>query len=349
MIYGECEFLRRDDHHAKIWLMNGIALRVAMRMGYHRDPSNFSGISPFQGEMRRRVWHILNMMDVLISFAIGLPPLIRRLESDVRAPRNLYDFDFCSTDKKLPKERPVTEITPALYLIAKSRVAVIFAEAAELSQRVVAPKHSQIMTLDKRLEEAYALVPEGLRVRPMEDCITESAVMIMSRFNIELMYQKARIVLHRNFLTAGQSDPRYAESRKTCINAALDILRHQNVIFHACEPGGQLNKVWWYMSSLNTYDFLIAAMIICLEVNHLQTAEKTSPRIPELLAVLENTHGIWANHPNRFRESVRGAEVLKAMLKKCSRDESQPSLQKVLTPDGAEQSTSSQLLAELKR
>lgn len=56
MIYGECEFLRRDDHHSKIWLMNGVTLRVAMRMGYHRDPSNFTGISPFHGEMRRRVW-----------------------------------------------------------------------------------------------------------------------------------------------------------------------------------------------------------------------------------------------------------------------------------------------------
>src|SRR5262245_27087179 len=51
MVYGECEFLRRDDHHAKIWLMNGVNLRIAMRMGYHRDPSNFQGMSPFQGEM----------------------------------------------------------------------------------------------------------------------------------------------------------------------------------------------------------------------------------------------------------------------------------------------------------
>jgi hypothetical protein len=31
MVYGECEFLRRDDQHSKIWLMNGVALRIAMR------------------------------------------------------------------------------------------------------------------------------------------------------------------------------------------------------------------------------------------------------------------------------------------------------------------------------
>ena len=47
MIYGECEFLRRDDHHSKFWLMNGVTMRVAMRMGYHREPSNFKNMTPF--------------------------------------------------------------------------------------------------------------------------------------------------------------------------------------------------------------------------------------------------------------------------------------------------------------
>lgn len=317
MIYGECEFLRRDDHHSKIWLMNGVTLRVAIRNGYHRDPSKFKGITPFQGEMRRRLWHVLNMMDTLISFAIGLPTMVRRVESDVHAPRNLFDSDISPDMKALPKERPYSEITPASYCISKSRICVLFAEAAELSQKVTPPKHSHIMAIDKRLEEAHGLISEGMRVRPLEDCITDSPVLIMSRYNIELLYQKTRIILHRNFVTAGQSDARYAESRKICLDAALETMRHQNNIFHACQPGGQLNKVWWYMASLNTYDFLLSAMVLCLELNHLQTTEPSSPRIPELLGVVENTHNIWANHPNRFRETVRGAEILSAMLKKC--------------------------------
>ncbi|KAF2741355.1 hypothetical protein EJ04DRAFT_2556 [Polyplosphaeria fusca] len=318
MIYGECEFLRRDDHHSKIWLMNGVTLRVAMRMGYHRDPSNFSGISVFQGEMRRRVWHVLNMMDTLISFAIGLPTLIRRVESDVRAPHNVYDHDISPAMTHIPKERPTTEITPGLYTIAKSRVAAVFGEAAELSQKVTPPRHSTIMALNKRLEEAHDLIPEGMRVRPMDDCITDSPVLVMSRFNIELLYHKTRIVLHRAFLTAGQTDARFAESRNICVKAAMEILDYQNIIVQACSPGGQLNKVWWYMSSLTAYDFLLAAMILCLELNHFKTKGLTSPKAPEMFGLLENTLGIWTNFPNRFRESAKGAEMLKAMLRKCS-------------------------------
>ncbi|KAF2467236.1 uncharacterized protein BDR25DRAFT_376125 [Lindgomyces ingoldianus] len=325
MIYGECEFLRRDDHHSKIFLMNGVVVRVAMRMGYHRDPSNFKGMSPFQGEMRRRVWHVLNMMDSLIAFAVGLPSMIRRVESDVRAPRNLYDTDLSINMTELPKDRPKTEITPGLYTISKSRVCAVFAEAAELSQKCIPPRHSTILALDKRLEEAHDLVPEGMRVRPMGQCITDPPVLIMSRFNIELLYQKTRVVLHRNYLTAGQSDPRFADSRKTCVDASLEILRYQNIVFQACRPGGQLQKVWWYMSSLSTYDFLLAAMVVCLELNHLRNIESSpdfegtpTTRIAEMLGILENTYEIWANHPNRFRESIRGAEMVQAMLKKCS-------------------------------
>jgi hypothetical protein len=318
MIYSECEFLRRDDHHTKVWLMNGVIIRVAMKMGYHRDPSNFSGVTPFQGEMRRRAFNVLYMLDTLISFAIGLPTQLRSLESDVGPPRNLYDTDFSPSSKELPPERPYTEVTPALYSIAKARVCKVFAEAVEMAQKIIPPKPTQVMSLNTRLDEAHDAIPAGLRVRPMEDCIADSSVLIMSRFNIELLYQKTRIVLHRNYLIVGQTDARFSESRRICLEAARELLRYQNVIFHACQPGGQLNKVWWYMSSLSTYDFLLAAMVLCLELHHLEAKDSSSPEITEILAILENTHNIWANHHNRYRESVRGAEILKAMINKSS-------------------------------
>ncbi|KAL1613162.1 hypothetical protein SLS60_001394 [Paraconiothyrium brasiliense] len=289
MIYGECEFLRRDDHHSKIWLMNGVSMRVAMRMGYHRDPSNFKGMSPFQGEMRRRVWHVLNMMDTLISFAIGLPAVVRRIESDTRSPQNLYDADLSPSMTEMPKARPSSEITPATYTIAKAKICAVFAEAAELAQRITPPRYATIVSLEKRLEQAHSEVPEGMRVRPVQDCITDAPVLIMGRYNIELLYLKTKLVLHRTFITAGQTDPKYAESRKICVDSASEILRYHITIFHACQPGGQLNKVWWYMSSLQTFDFLLAAMVICLELNHLRnTGDSSSEKVTEMLSLLED-------------------------------------------------------------
>ncbi|KAL5443909.1 hypothetical protein PMIN06_008573 [Paraphaeosphaeria minitans] len=341
MIYSECELLRRDDHHSKIWLMNGVSMRVAMRMGYHRDPSNFKAMSPFQGEMRRRVWHVLNMFDTLVSFAIGLPAVVRRIESDTRAPQNLYDADLSPGMTTMPKARPSSESTPATYTIAKAKICAVFAEAAELAQRITPPRYAIVVSLEKRLEEVHDQVPEGMRVRPLQKCVTDAPVLIMGRYNIELLYLKTKLVLHRTFLTAGQTDPRYAGSRKICVDSALEILRYHITIFHACQPGGQLNKVWWYMSSLQTFDFLLAAMVICLELNHLQsTGDSSSDKISDMVSLLQITHDIWANHPNRFRDSVRGAAILKAMLKKCSSPgQSDVSLQDPV-PSGFENNTS---------
>ncbi|KAF2007545.1 hypothetical protein P154DRAFT_454391 [Amniculicola lignicola CBS 123094] len=346
MIYGECEFLRRNDRHAKIWLMNGVTLRVAMRMGYHRDPSKFKGFTPFQAEMRRRVWHVLNMMDTLISFSIGLPTTLRRVESDVKVPANLFDYDISADMTELPKSRPDTTVTPASYSIAKSRICAIFGEAAEQSQMIVPPRHSTIMALDKKLTEAHEAIPVAMRVRPMEDSITDPPVLIMSRFNIEVLYQKTRLVLHRYFLTAGQSNPRFSESRKTCVDAAKMLLHYQNIIFHACAPGGQLNKVWWYMSSLTTFDFLLGAMVICLDLNHLQSKEPTSPQIEEYTTILENTYNIWTHNPNRFKESSKGAEMLKAMLKKCADQREAQATSQASTTAESEQDYTSQPATE---
>lgn len=40
----------------EIWKATGNLVRYAMMAGLHRDPSEFPGVSPFEGELRRRLW-----------------------------------------------------------------------------------------------------------------------------------------------------------------------------------------------------------------------------------------------------------------------------------------------------
>ena len=46
---------RRHDDSRFVWTMTGLATRIANAMGIHRDGAQF-GISPFETEMRRRLW-----------------------------------------------------------------------------------------------------------------------------------------------------------------------------------------------------------------------------------------------------------------------------------------------------
>lgn len=67
LLFGMHLVLQKKDTDPICWHTLGTAVRLAQKMGYHRDAShlvrnaNDSTISPFEGEMRRRVWAYLEV------------------------------------------------------------------------------------------------------------------------------------------------------------------------------------------------------------------------------------------------------------------------------------------------
>lgn len=313
--------LRSNNAFVNVWLMIGLAIRLALRMGYHRDPSNYPAISPFDGEMRRRVWAIISMIDVLISFQLGLPSMVRTLQSDTEPPRNLLDRDFNVNDEALPPSRGVEELTPSSYTRAKLKIVRVFADASEMSHATIPPTQDFIIALDHQLEEAKAQVPPLLQMPDISELVTDPAEQLMCRFNLDLLYLKTKMVLHRRYLEQPFAQLSLPEqqlgigfSRKTCLDSALKVLQHHHTIYVATQPGGQLESVRWYMGSISTHDFLLAAMILCLELsqqisdNEAVTGEILCPKRAEMMDALEKSQKIWSDTsrkkvPNSFNAS----------------------------------------------
>ena len=65
--YVYIEFSLHTDADQDIWFLLALQVNIARRMGYHRDPSHFSDMSPLKSEMRRRVWTTVMQGDILIS------------------------------------------------------------------------------------------------------------------------------------------------------------------------------------------------------------------------------------------------------------------------------------------
>jgi hypothetical protein len=76
MLLVSCEYMTFNRGH-HVWLMLSYIIRLALRMGYHRDAENFPNISIFDGEMRRRAWNIMYTFDVLHSYQEGMPSMIQ--------------------------------------------------------------------------------------------------------------------------------------------------------------------------------------------------------------------------------------------------------------------------------
>lgn len=327
--YSISEYLTHPDAQSWGSILLGIIIKLAMRMGYHRDPKHYPNISPFEGEMRRRTWAVIYQLEHLVSFQVGLPRAVRDWECDTKPPHNLFDEDFDKSSASLPPSRPQTDRTPASYTIAKAKINSVFGKIIDMLFSRRQTPYDEVMKLDKSLQDARAAIPPFLQIRSRELLITDPPDLVMQRYTLELLYQKTRCILHRKYLTKTRADLRYTYSRWACVNAATEILRHQADINRETREGGQLHRDRWFITSLQHHDFLLAAMIICLELS--QTPERaaqaqsrqlndkfkvTFEGRDELMKALETSYEIWASFRHRSTDAYKAYEVLGVILHK---------------------------------
>ncbi|KAE8376764.1 fungal-specific transcription factor domain-containing protein [Aspergillus bertholletiae] len=85
-----------------LWSLSGIGVRVAQRMGLHRDGTQF-GLPIFETELRRRLWWQITVMDTAISRMSGSTSLLCPL-ADTRIPLNINDSDLDVDMRETPPE-----------------------------------------------------------------------------------------------------------------------------------------------------------------------------------------------------------------------------------------------------
>lgn len=267
IIHMQCCFLAYQKLNSDHWFEMGTLIRLAFRMGYHHDPDNLPGISVFDGEMRRRVWHNLVQVDALMSFQMGLPSMIPTEFCDTKVPRNLQFSDLEIGMTTLPPGRPLYENTPIRYPIAKAGIMAAFKKIVAHSLSTTLPSYDVTIVLDNELREAYSALPDILKARDVSQSFMDPSSTIFERCTLEMLKLKGLIVLHRRFITSDVDSHRAEHSRRACAEAALEILARQADIHQASQPGGRLFDDRWMISSLTVHDFLLAAMVICLHLS----------------------------------------------------------------------------------
>lgn len=321
------EYARNRDAEVGVWVLVGMIVRLAMRMGYHRDSKLFPNVTPFQGEMRRRLWTFVRQSDLLFSFQLGLPSMIRLGDCDTALPGNYYDDDLHEDIKALPPPRPITEQTPVSYMIAKASLSFCFGKIVESLHSISSCTYDDIMQLDQSLKEARAELPPHLRLRPLEDCILDPGAIIMQRYFLSILYHKGQCVLHRKFLARARENNRYSHSRRTCIDSSMELLAHQATLHYESRPNHRLHNVRVLLSSLSSHDFLLAAMILSLDLWYGAEAERQgrdsadlytwgSERREEMMRALETSIEIWKETRDQSMEAYKASEILTIMIEK---------------------------------
>ena len=290
------ELLLCQDADIGLWILLGNVVQISLSMGYHRDPKHFPKISTFAGEMRRRVWAIVVQLDLRISGQMGMPHIIKSQHCDTAEPRNLLDSDFDESTVELPSSRPETEATPVLYGLAKNRVDYIGGLISDLTADIRPYPYSEVMRLDKKLQDAQASLPAILRWQPLSQSVTVPTQIVMHRVWLELGVQRLVISLHKKHLASTRTPQRYDYSQNACLEAAMKILEFQHLIDQETQPDGQLYPVHWMMSSVVKHNFLLGMSVLCY---YIQSATRI-PQVPldqetgeRIRRLLRRSYEIW--------------------------------------------------------
>ena len=320
------QFHQSGDGQMSSLIIMGVLARLAQRMGYHRDASHFPHITPFHGEMRRRVWAMITDLDVMISLSVGLPRLVREFQSDTAPPSNLLDEDFDEDSPELPPSRPDSFQTPCQWLITKHKLTSMLGIVTDFSTSIRRPSYAEVMRLDKMLHETYLSSPKNMLERPLNKSLLDTSEAILHRIQLVVLFCKARCLLHYRYLAPARSDSRYAYSRDSCIEASLKMLGYQHLMHQESQTGGRLYRERWKVRSpLMRGVLMLATTLSCLELNYeLSIDSAVNPKHIKLsgdvkdalIQALSRSHDIWVEQRDSHPDVPRTIQAIDLVFNK---------------------------------
>lgn len=329
MLYIEVEWMTAQDNGMEGYLVLGVTIRLAMRMGIHRNANDHKRLSPFLGEMRSRLWAVILRTDLLYSFKLSFPTTVRRCDYTCATPRNISDADFDDNSAELPPSEALEEATEASYTIVKGRLILVLGDIIELIGSRTKITREDLQKHDEALLEARELIPRYLRVQPFTPTASDTvtAKLQRSRIDIDCVYHLGRCLLYRKFVPQARRYPAAIGYRDSCMDAAMTLLGHQAAL--ALDHGATYprNVKKRHFHRLTTQDFFVAAIIVALdlyaEVQHgvdgqisSEASRWGSNRKSDMINALETAIGFWGLGKDESADAAKAYGVFSFVLDK---------------------------------
>lgn len=219
---------RQATHNSpggSVWLSTGSLMTMAMAMGLHRNPNMFlPTLSPFQVQMRVRLWTTVLELALQSCLNSGLPLGISIHDYDTVAPSNFDDQDLDPSGSAEPAPDDQVTDSSVQILLAKS-LPLRLKVAQLLNDFRGEPSYETALKLGTDLRAAcrdVAIFFHSAVPQPLSDASVLSRTDFHRRF-LGIYLRKYILLLHRPFMLQARKDPRYYMSRKICVESAMAI------------------------------------------------------------------------------------------------------------------------------
>lgn len=304
------------------WLLIGVIVRLAMRMGLHRDPSHWPRIQPMQAEMRRRIWVALYQMDFFTSTQVGLPRIIKDSQCDACLPVFSYKCNIEPETSQNQREVALTYYTPIMHIVQRHKVIKVAAEIYDATETAPAVP-ARTAALAAKLDRAVDTIPEHFKYKPFELSIGESPINILHRILLDILIHKAVYLLHRRSFVNSFNGTEISQPTELCIKSALAILDHHRRMDEESQPGGVMFSIRWKLATSLNHEFLQATMILCFALTQFRL--KNIDKVHSLACVLSNEASkaligakeVWDKTAHRSVEAQTAAKAIAEVLAPC--------------------------------
>ncbi|EEU41649.1 uncharacterized protein NECHADRAFT_54141 [Fusarium vanettenii 77-13-4] len=266
-MYSHSRFTIRGSQDVALHSLCGMTVRLAQLRGYHRVPSDPSlALTPFQAEMRRRVWFTIQLYDVLCAFGRGLPSLIHEDNCHTGHPTNVTDDDF-DEDSTFLSPRPLTDPQSMAACVYQSMLLPILRRIIRHALGLKACTYPDAILLGHELETWYLSIPPYLRARSIRSTsFTDQSHTVMDRIMLELLYSMGNSILYRPFLDLTKPRDQLSQvSLGICRRMAMRGVRAYIEVDRELQRGGRLHEDRYIAINLSSSDFMVWKILAPLE------------------------------------------------------------------------------------
>jgi len=219
--------VRRHDDTRFVWSLTGLAIRIAQSLGLHRDGTKF-GLSPFDTEMRRRLWWQVCILDTRASEDHGSDPSIGDFSYDTEFPMSINDEDLDPLQTECPVRRPgVSEMTFCL----------IRYEICSLTRRLTYQPPGQtpckLAGNTLTLEEKEAIVREHAKYLErtyLQYCEDAGPLYWVAATVARLIMAKMCLVIYHPFTQPGKPNSLSQDIKDRLFMASIEIIEYSRIL-----------------------------------------------------------------------------------------------------------------------
>ncbi|KAJ5894610.1 transcriptional regulator family: Fungal Specific TF [Penicillium taxi] len=275
MIIGHNSSIATLNPAVSSLFLHGSLISQAKTLGLHMVDSSISepkinGNDRTKVELKRRLWWDLASYDWFLGFLSGPQEwtyTISPRQMNVRRPWNIEDEDIETSETELP----ITEPTCMSYTLQRLRLAEVCREivdstAFENLQGMEIP-YDKILSLDRKLQDAYAEIPAFFRFDQSSQyrfasLYRERPVVAWQRSLLQQGYHYRFCRLHRQYLVRGAKDPKYSYSHIVSLQSARKVLEVKRIMDEEDPIFAPNSSLFWAVM----HHVFMAAVILLIDV-----------------------------------------------------------------------------------